>query len=77
MSEAEMDELFSDNQRIVEGMFSAAPHKDAIGAFEGANYMANGYYRSEMNCIMFTRTEDFCRVCAAAIEAVIDEYTAH
>jgi hypothetical protein len=74
-SEDEMNELFSSNQRIVEGMFSAAPHSDAIGAFEGANYLASGYYRSEMNCIMFTRTEDFCRVCAAAIEAVIDEYT--
>ncbi|MGI9262141.1 MAG: M64 family metallopeptidase, partial [Woeseiaceae bacterium] len=36
---------------------------------------AKGYYRSEQNCIMFTRTEDFCRVCSAAIEAVIDEYT--
>jgi len=24
---------------------------------------------------MFTRTEHFCRVCAAAIEDVIDEYT--
>jgi hypothetical protein len=75
VSETEMNVLFKDNQRIVEGMFSAAPHSDKVGAFEGANYLANGYYRSEMNCIMFTRTEDFCRVCAAAIEAVIDEYT--
>jgi hypothetical protein len=73
--ETEMDELFTDNQRIVEGMFSEAPYRDAVGAFEGANYLATGFYRSEMNCIMFTRTEDFCRVCAAAIEAVIDEYT--
>lgn len=47
----------------------------ASGAFEGANYQARGFYRSEMNCIMFTRTEDFCRVCADAIERVIDEYT--
>jgi hypothetical protein len=75
VSEAEMNKLFAENQRIVDGMFSAAPHRNAVGAFEGANYLATGYYRSEMNCIMFTRTEDFCRVCAAAIEAVIDEYT--
>jgi hypothetical protein len=75
VSEADMNQLFADSQRIVEGMFSAAPHGDAVGAFEGANYLATGFYRSEMNCIMFTRTEDFCRVCAAAIEAVIDEYT--
>ena len=75
VAESEMNQLFAENQRIVEGMFSEAPYRDAVGAFEGANYQANGYYRSEQNCIMFTRTEDFCRVCSAAIEAVIDEYT--
>jgi hypothetical protein len=73
--ESEMNRLFEDNQRIVEGMFSAAPYHDVVGAFEGGLYQAKGYYRPEMNCIMFTRTENFCRVCAAAIEAVIDEYT--
>jgi len=73
--EVEMNKLFSGNQQIVEGMFSEAPYADSVGAFEGANYQAKGYYRSEQNCIMFTRTTDFCRVCAAAIEHVIDEYT--
>ena len=73
--ESEMNKLFRDNQRIVEGMFSAAEYDHRIGAFEGAIYQAQGYYRSEQNCIMFTRTTDFCRVCAAAIEQVIDEYT--
>ncbi len=73
--ESAMNELFRDNQRIVEGMFSAAEQNHRIGAFEGAIYQAQGYYRSELNCIMFTRTTDFCRVCAAAIEQVIDEYT--
>ena len=75
VAESEMNKLFHDNQRIVEGIFSIAPHRDAIGAFEGAMYQANGYYRSELNCIMFTRTDYFCKVCAAAIEQVIDEYT--
>jgi len=56
-------------------MFSRAEYRDSIGAFEGALYQAEGYYRSELNCIMFTRTKNFCRVCAAAIEQVIDEYT--
>lgn len=73
--ESAMTALFDDNQRIVEGMFSAAPYRDRIGAFEGAIYQAQGYYRSEQNCIMFTRTDYFCRVCSDAIEAVIDEYT--
>lgn len=75
VAEAEMNRLFADDQRVVEGMFSAAPYRSQVGAFEGAMYQAKGYYRSEQNCIMFTRTEAFCRVCSAAIEAVIDEYT--
>jgi hypothetical protein len=74
VAEAEMNKLFIDSQNVVEGMFSAAPHAHDVGAFEGAIYQAKGYYRSEQNCIMFTRTEDFCRVCSAAIGEVIDEY---
>ena len=73
--EAEMNALFRREQAHVEGLFSAAPHRDRVGAFEGANYEATGYYRSEMNCLMFTRTERFCRVCAQSIEAVIDQYS--
>ena len=73
--ESEMNELFRSNQDFVEKLFSTASHRNDIGAFEGANYQANGFYRSALNCIMFTRTEDFCTVCSAAIEEVIDEYT--
>ena len=73
--EAKMNELFRSNQEIVEGMFSKAPHREDIGAFEGANYQSTGFYRSEQNCIMFTRTTHFCKVCSNAIEQVIDEYT--
>ncbi len=75
--EAEMNALFRENQTAVEALFASAPHSDVPGAFEGAIYQARGYYRSEMNCIMFTRTEHFCRVCAEAISAVIDEHTVH
>jgi len=73
--ESKMNELFRSNQEIVEGMFSETPHGDDVGAFEGANYQSTGFYRSEQNCIMFTRTTHFCKVCSNAIEQVIDEYT--
>jgi hypothetical protein len=73
--ETAMNALFHEDQKFVEGLFSAAPYRNAIGAFEGALYEAKGYYRSEMDCIMFSRTTDFCRVCADAIGQVIDEYT--
>lgn len=75
VSESEMNALFNYTKEYSEGLFSKAEYRDAIGAFEGANYEAQGYYRSEQNCIMFTRVDYFCRVCAAAIEKVIDEYT--
>ena len=73
--ESEMNKLFRKNQDFAENLFSTAEHRDHVGAFEGGKYQANGIYRSEMNCIMFTRTKDFCAVCSAAIEEVIDEYT--
>lgn len=73
--ESDMNRLFRDNQAFVDGLFSAAQYRDTIGAFEGANYQVEGYFRSEMNCLMFTRTTRFCRVCADAVERVIDEYT--
>ncbi len=73
--ESEMNALFRSNQDFAENLFSKANHRNDIGAFEGAKYQAKGFYRSALNCIMFTRTEEFCAVCSAAIEEVIDEYT--
>jgi hypothetical protein len=73
--EAEMNKLFEDNQDFVESLFDESGQKGVVGAFEGGNYMAEGIYRSQQNCIMFTRTTDFCAVCSEAIEKVIDEYS--
>ena len=73
--ESEMNELFRIEQEYSEKLFAENEHRESIGAFEGAYYEAKGYYRSEQNCLMFTRAESFCSVCAAAIEQVIDEYT--
>jgi len=73
--ESEMNKLFRENQDFTEKLFSTAEYRDQLGAFEGGKYQAKGIYRSAMNCIMFTRTRDFCAVCSAAIEEVIDEYT--
>ncbi len=75
VAESEMNKLFREDQHFSDALFSTAPYRDAVGAFEGANYQAKGYYRSELNCIMFSRSTDFCRVCSDAIEQVIDEYT--
>lgn len=74
--EAEMNQLFRDEQSFIEQLFAQFPEtNDVVGAFEGANYQATGYYRPQMNCTMFTRHDTFCQVCSEAIEAVIDQYT--
>lgn len=75
VSEAEMNVLFRYTRDYAEALFEESGQRDVIGAFEGANYQAEGYYRSEQNCLMFTRSASFCAVCAEAIGKVIDEYT--
>jgi hypothetical protein len=69
-----MDALFSEQLRGEAALFAADKYRDRVGAFEGANYEARGYYRPELDCMMFTRTERFCRVCQRAISRVVDLY---
>jgi hypothetical protein len=73
--ESEMSALFEAERRFTDELVSRAPYRDAIGAFEGANYQATGYYRSEMQCTMFSRSERFCQVCQDAIVDIIDLYS--
>jgi hypothetical protein len=74
--EQEMDELFLQQQREETAMLSGEAHAHEVGAFEGANYEARGYYRPQVDCIMFSRDQvPFCRVCQRAISRVIDLYT--
>ena len=73
--EAEMNALFRKEREFTEKLLAAAPNYGVVGAFEGANYQASGYYRSEMQCLMFSRTERFCGVCSDAVEDIIDLYS--
>jgi len=72
--ESEMEELFRKEREQEDAMFAASKYADSVGAFEGADYQAKGYYRPQMNCIMFTRHQSFCAVCRRAIERVIGMY---
>jgi len=48
-----------------------------VGAYEGANYEARGYYRPQSDCIMFSRDNvGFCAVCRRALQETLDLYTA-
>ena len=73
--EEEMEALFREEQGRVEALLAQGPHAHSVGAFEGANYEAKGYFRPQANCMMFTRSEEFCAVCRRALEQVIDLYT--
>ncbi len=72
--ETEMSALFKADLAHTEQLFSPAPQRQVVGAFEGANYEASGYYRPQMQCIMFDRSEQFCAVCQEAVAATIDLY---
>jgi PAS domain-containing protein len=73
-SEAEMEELFREEQQKETQLLH--PHMGKVGAFEGAMYEAKGFYRPQVDCIMFTRNEvGFCAVCNRAIRRIIDLYT--
>lgn len=47
-----------------------------VGAFEGGGYKEKGIWRPSLDCRMFSKSyTDFCPVCMAAIESVINLYT--
>jgi len=75
--ESEMDALFRAEREEETKLLGTDRYSGKVGAFEGANYRAKGYYRPQEDCIMFTRDEvGFCAVCRRALERVIALYTA-
>jgi hypothetical protein len=75
--EAEMDALFREQMAHDMALLGSGPYASRVGAFEGANYEARGYFRPQADCVMFTRdTVPFCAVCRRAIEQILDLYSA-
>src|ERR1051325_5882752 len=73
--EEEVEALFRENREYEVKLFGSEKYAGKVGAFEGAMYEAKGYYRPEVDCIMFTRSQTFCAVCRRAIERVISLYS--
>ena len=71
-----MEALFMRQYRQEDEYFSKEKYRDAVGAFEGANYTQKGMYRSQLDCIMYTRHIHFCKVCQRSLNNVMDQYTA-
>ncbi|HXZ39781.1 MAG TPA: M64 family metallopeptidase [Terriglobales bacterium] len=73
--ESDIDILLKQEKATEDALLAGDKYSDRVGAFEGANYEAHGYYRPQENCIMFTRFEAFCAVCRRAIERIIAMYS--
>jgi hypothetical protein len=74
--ESDMNELFREELARTTAQLGSGPFAGKVGAFEGANYEAKGYYRPQADCIMFTRDQvPFCAVCRRALEQTLDSYT--
>ena len=75
--ESEMDALFREAMARSTAILAKSPYAKNVGAFEGANYEAKGYYRPQVDCIMFSRNVPwFCEVCKRALTAILDLYAA-
>lgn len=74
--QAEFDRLFAEQQAWETAFMQRQRYAGRVGAFEGASYEAEGLYRPEIDCIMFSRNPvGFCDVCREAISEIIDLYT--
>jgi hypothetical protein len=69
-----MEALFLRQMKQEDEFFAQEQYRESVGAFEGAGYLAKGLYRSQIDCIMYTRHMQFCQVCRRSIGDVIDLY---
>jgi hypothetical protein len=70
-----MEALFMRQMKQEDEFFAAEKYRDKVGAFEGAGYLAKGLYRPQIDCIMYTRHMQFCKVCQRGLEEVINMYS--
>lgn len=70
-----MEALFMRQMKQEDEFFASEKYRDKVGAFEGAGYLAKGLYRPQVDCIMYTRHMQFCKVCQRSLENVIDTYS--
>ncbi|MFL5321440.1 MAG: IgA Peptidase M64 [Myxococcaceae bacterium] len=73
--ESEMDKLFVAQQKEETELLSSQKYAGKVGAFEGCNYESKGFYRPQVDCVMFSRNQvPFCKVCQRGIDTIIDLY---
>lgn len=70
--EEESERLSREHADKVDAFLRASKYWGQVGAFEGAGYAAEGLFRPQLDCLMFTKgTKPFCKVCEAAVVRTI------
>lgn len=74
-AKAEGEALSWSHQQKLDEWFARSAFAGQVGAFEGAGYCAQGMYRSELDCIMFSKgVKPFCAACRRGIVEMIERY---
>lgn len=73
VAEAVVEQFMHDDSRRQAALLAKNGRDRIVGLFEGAHGYAQGVFRAEANCIMFSlQTDYFCAACVSAIERMID-----
>ena len=75
-AEAEYDKRDREHTEKMHAYLHASDLAQKVGAFEGAGYVSEGFYRPMIDCIMFTKgTSEFCAVCREAMVGIVEWYS--
>jgi len=70
------ERLSRENAEKADQFLASSKYVGVVGAYEGAGYSSEGLYRSEIDCLMFTKgAKPFCAACEEAVRRVIAHYT--
>jgi hypothetical protein len=73
---AESETASLEHAQRVDAFLARSAWVGKVGAFEGAGYSAEGLYRSQLDCMMFTKgAKPFCAACRRGIARVVERYT--
>ena len=74
-AKAKGETLSKEHQAEIDAWFARNTARGTVGAFMGAGYSSEGLYRSQLDCIMFSKgVKPFCAACRRGIIEVIDRY---
>jgi hypothetical protein len=73
---AESETRSFEHAKKVDAYLARGAWASRVGAYEGAGYSSEGLYRSQTDCIMFSKgIKPFCAACARHIARVVEQYS--